>query len=290
MADRDATTLEMALCPGTWGTSRTELFDPADDPDAVGPVLKVLANSGTEKDAVSTAFVDRVSAEFPSLLRTSEDEEGNHDLHLHFDLCYGGLRTHMAFMAWLDRGDTLGSTLPVGIDVEIGSHTIKGIRLAMRRAYLTDRANGFHPVFAGRDFHVDPDFVFVLMPFTEAWSDRIWSRHIKPTVDSMGLSCKRADDFFAPGVIIDDIWAAINCSSVIIADLTGRNPNVFYELGIAHVVGVPAILLSQDHEVPAFDTAHYRQIRYQDNSEGCELLENQLRAALTALFDKIRFP
>lgn len=77
---------------------------------------------------------------------------------------------------------------------------------------------------------------------------------------------------------------------MIVADLTGRNPNVFYELGLAHVVGVPAILLSQDHEIPAFDTAHRRQIRYQDNTDGCELLQNHLRAALKALVEKTMFP
>jgi nucleoside 2-deoxyribosyltransferase len=157
------------------------------------------------------------------------------------------------------------------------------------RSYLNPSTVELNPVFRGRDFRVDPRSCFVLMPFKEPWSERIWRHHIKPTVESLDLSCKRADDILSTNVIIEDIWEAINQSNIIIADLTGKNPNVFYELGIAHVVGVPTILLSQDNEIQTFDTAQWRQIRYEDNSVGCELLEKLLKETIITMQNKKRY-
>jgi hypothetical protein len=254
-----------------------------------GLSVSVVANPGVSGYRISHSLRDKLS-NF-GLLQTYETEEHYHDEHLTFDLQYGDFQIELRLTAWLEKGEQIGSDLPDGIEVEIGAEIIYKIRLHMRdRAFLNPSAGGFRPVFQGRDFAVDLKSCFVLMPFHEPWSDRIWSRHIKPTVESVGLKCTRADDLCLPDVIIEDIWRAINQANVIIADLTGRNPNVFYELGIAHVIGIPAILLSQDHEIPAFDTAHWRQIRYQDNSEGCEKLENQLKATLISIQQRLNFP
>lgn len=100
------------------------------------------------------------------------------------------------------------------------------------------------PIFGAPS--IDDTFpqIFVLMPFSERFKP-IYEDHISNIVKEMNLSIGRADDFFAARSIISDIWNAIFHSMIIIADCTGRNPNVFYEIGIAHTVGKPTILISQ---------------------------------------------
>jgi len=130
------------------------------------------------------------------------------------------------------------------------------------------------PVFVGREFDLIKNTCFVLMPFSENWSDRIW-RHIKSIVESNGFVCTRADDLYGTN-ILDDIWKAINESEIIIADTTTRNPNVFYEIGISHTLGKKVILLSQSKKDIPFDFLHYRHIIYEDNTDGIDYLESEL--------------
>ena len=130
------------------------------------------------------------------------------------------------------------------------------------------------PIFHSRDFDQRTTYAFVLMPFCEDWSDRIW-RHIKEIVTGAGLECERADDLYGQNVL-EDIWRAINEASVIIADTTGRNPNVFYEVGIAHTLGKKVILLSQEREDLPFDFRLYRVVSYEDNTDGIEKLKAEI--------------
>lgn len=131
------------------------------------------------------------------------------------------------------------------------------------------------PVFHARIFARKKGMCFVLMPFTSEWSDRIYYKVLVPILEGCGLIPTRADDLFGQNVM-EDIWSAINSASIIIADVTGRNPNVFYELGIAHTLGKNVILLTQaDTDVP-FDIKQLRYIKYSDNKDGYEVLENIL--------------
>jgi hypothetical protein len=139
---------------------------------------------------------------------------------------------------------------------------------------LTNQQMAVNPIFGKTDKKIIPKFCFVLMPFSEGWSDRIW-RHLSEIVSSAGFNCKRADNLFGHN-ILNDIWLAINRAEVIIADITSRNPNVFYEIGIAHTIGKKVILLSQKKEDIPFDFLHYRHILYEDNTDGIKLLENLL--------------
>jgi len=104
------------------------------------------------------------------------------------------------------------------------------------------------PVFRARDVKPTQDLCFVLMPFI-ASLDRLYREKIKPTVEACGFKCLRADDLFSPTPILEDIWIHICKSKVIIADVTGRNPNVFYEMGIAHTVGKPVIIVTQEKAI-----------------------------------------
>jgi SIR2-like domain/Domain of unknown function (DUF4145) len=102
---------------------------------------------------------------------------------------------------------------------------------------------------------------FVLMPFGEPF-DTVYRKVVKPKIIEAGLTPLRADEMFTPGSIMEQIRSAIQQSRICIADLTGRNPNVLYELGIAQAIGKPTVLMTQDISDVPFDVAHYRMITY----------------------------
>ncbi len=67
---------------------------------------------------------------------------------------------------------------------------------------------------------------------------------------------------FSTGKIIDQIWLGIHQAKVLVAELTGRNPNVFYELGLAHALEKPVVLVSSNENDVPFDVQHIRVIYY----------------------------
>jgi len=102
---------------------------------------------------------------------------------------------------------------------------------------------------------------FVIMPFSPGY-ELIYHQMIKPAAETFGLKVLRADDIYSPGVITEQIRAAIHQSIICVADITDKNPNVLYEVGIAHTLGKPTILLSQNVEQIPFDLADLRLIVY----------------------------
>jgi len=104
---------------------------------------------------------------------------------------------------------------------------------------------------------------FVMMPFAEPTGGYYTSLY-EPAIRKAGLTPVRADtDIFGTGKIIDQIWAGINNARVLVAELTGRNPNVLYELGIAHALRKPVVLVSSNEGDVPFDVRHVRVIYYQ---------------------------
>lgn len=120
--------------------------------------------------------------------------------------------------------------------------------------------------------------VFVLMPFSEDL-EPIYTDHILKITDKLNLSTKRADDLYSSTFIVRDIWNLINSAKCIIADCTRRNPNVFYELGIAHTIGKSTIILTQDEAIP-FDINYIRLLKYQYTPRGMEKFEQELEQYL----------
>lgn len=88
---------------------------------------------------------------------------------------------------------------------------------------------------------------FVLMPF-EPEFDRIFERLIQPTLAEVGYEVQRADTDLSQRNIMRKIIEGIANADLIVAELTGNNPNVFYELGVAHGLQKPVIMISQDVE------------------------------------------
>ena len=106
--------------------------------------------------------------------------------------------------------------------------------------------------------------VFVLMPFDEQFNE-IYNDFLKATFESIEevqFQVDRASDIENQRSILNDIVIRIAHSDLIVADLTGCNPNVFYELGLAHALRRPVILLTQDIEEIPFDLQPYRVLEY----------------------------
>jgi hypothetical protein len=109
--------------------------------------------------------------------------------------------------------------------------------------------------------------IFVLMPFRTELNP-LFDDVLKPVACELGLSCMRADLMPSTNAIIFDVWSGLCAAKIVIADCTGRNPNVFYELGVAHTVGKPVVLLTQVVEDIPFDVLHIRYLKYDLTPEG----------------------
>lgn len=139
------------------------------------------------------------------------------------------------------------------------------------------------PIFQGRDFRLDKNLAFVLSPFNEDFNI-IYVDHIKPTVERSGLlNCQRADSIYNNKSIMEDVWRKINESAIIISDLTSRNPNVFYETGIAHTVGKEVLLITQTMDDVPFDLKHLRCIIYNNSPRGMKTFEDQLELTVRSI-------
>ncbi len=125
--------------------------------------------------------------------------------------------------------------------------------------------------------------VFVLMPFAEDF-DPIYQDHISKVVREAKFTVARPQEIFRASGIMDDIWAAISETRVIVAECSRRNPNVFYEIGIAHAIGKPVILITQDIEDVPFDLRHLRVIKYDTSPQGLAAFEHTLSETIKATF------
>ena len=104
-------------------------------------------------------------------------------------------------------------------------------------------------------------YCFILMPFTEDFDD-VYRLGIKDACTRAGAYCERVDEQIFHERILDRIYNQIAKADLIIADMTGRNPNVFYEVGYAHALGKLTILLTQSSDDIPFDLKHFPHIVY----------------------------
>lgn len=116
---------------------------------------------------------------------------------------------------------------------------------------------------------------FVIMPFDEGFEE-IYQNAIVTTLRKVGFAVSRADDVGNAQNILKDIVRGIAESDLIIADLTGSNPNVYYELGLAHGLGKAVILLTQDIRALPFDLRSYRVIHYTTQFQNMDRARGQL--------------
>lgn len=164
------------------------------------------------------------------------------------------------------------------------------IKFEVQQAERAQRQVRINPIFRARDLLINEQLCFVLMPFSnDQHLQEIYADHVKPAIESVGLECRRADDIYDTSLIVENIWENIVRSRLLIAELTGRNPNVFYELGIAHTVGKEVILLAQNMNDVPFDLRHLRVIIYETTPRGINGLEKQLKATISTVLARPAF-
>jgi hypothetical protein len=129
--------------------------------------------------------------------------------------------------------------------------------------------------------NVEPTLISAMMPFSRDF-DGVY-KAIRKAAEAARLRCRRADDIWENPAVIQDVVSLIDRSKVVVCDCSGRNPNVFYEAGIAHTLGREVILITQNEGDIPFDLRHLRYVRYLNNRQGLGELTERLQARLADL-------
>jgi hypothetical protein len=97
----------------------------------------------------------------------------------------------------------------------------------------------------------------------------------------------RADELRTSGVAMEHLWRRLVNASFVIADISEPNPNVYYEIGLAHAIGVQSLLVSEEiYDLP-FDIQHHRIIKFRNDETGLALLDTELRSAAREIIDQL---
>lgn len=140
----------------------------------------------------------------------------------------------------------------------------------------------FQPsVFELPDSGVERDLVAVMCPFTSAMEPVFHA--INDACTKTGFRAQRAKDIWDHSVLIQDIFSLIFRSHIVVCDFTAKNPNVFYEAGIAHTLGKHVIPITQSADDVPFDLRHHRFLPYLNNNEGRSNLADDLAKRFTKL-------
>src|SRR6202007_3338123 len=124
--------------------------------------------------------------------------------------------------------------------------------------------------------------VFVAMQFGQPF-DTLYQEVIYPRVREFGLNIVRMDEVAGPGIIFEDRKRQIAESQIVIAEITAPNQNVFYELGYAHALNKPTILLAEHGKTLPFDIGGYRCLFYENSIGGKQRVVDALDKRLKAI-------
>jgi hypothetical protein len=148
---------------------------------------------------------------------------------------------------------------------------------------LNRQKNAISPKVFSVDSAVQQDagLVSAMMPFSRDFDATYVA--LQSAASAVGLRCVRADDFWEHHAVIQDIVNLIAKARVVVCDCTGRNPNVFYEIGIAHTLGKEVLIVTQAESDVPFDLRHLRFVHYLNNREGLEKLSEAVQSRLRTL-------
>lgn len=137
-------------------------------------------------------------------------------------------------------------------------------------------------VFSTTGIHdQEDDLVSVMMPFGKEFDSVLTA--LQAAAHGLNLRCVRADDIWVHHQVIQDIVDLIAKAKVVVCDCSGRNPNVFYEIGIAHSLGKDVILITRSADDIPFDLRHLRYLTYLPNKEGLGVLTRAIESRLRTL-------
>lgn len=136
-------------------------------------------------------------------------------------------------------------------------------------------------VFEVPDDGIDLSLVAVMTPFQPQFEPVFDS--IQSAAGQCGLKAVRAKDIWQHAVVIQDVFSLIFRSRIVVCDFTGKNPNVFYEAGIAHTLGKHVVPITQAEADIPFDIRHHRFLTYLNNDEGRSVLLGDLALRFRSL-------
>lgn len=128
---------------------------------------------------------------------------------------------------------------------------------------------------------VNPQLISVMMPFNSTF-DNVYSAISGAATDAQ-FACNRVDDIWNHSTVIQDVFSLIFQSYIVVCDFSGKNPNVFYEAGIAHTLGKHVVPITQSEQDIPFDLQHHRYAKYLNNGEGLEKLKQELYTRFVTL-------
>ena len=129
------------------------------------------------------------------------------------------------------------------------------------------------------DIRVDYPEVFVVMPFSEPWSDDVFTKMFKPGIKDARFTVSRGDSIVRVGDLSTNVWQSITQAGLIVAEVSVPNPNVYYEIGLADALGKPIFLFKQESiKLPAdFGGIHYYTYDLNDLKAGRQKLAGELK-------------
>jgi hypothetical protein len=145
------------------------------------------------------------------------------------------------------------------------------------------RSINFNPsVFQVPDCGVETDLIAVMTPFSPGFEPVFET--IAGAAFMAGCRTLRAKDIWQNSTVIQDVFSLIFRAHIVVCDFTGKNPNVFYEAGIAHTLGKHVVPITQSQADIPFDLQHHRFLHYLNNAEG----RVELGRGLAARFQSLR--
>lgn len=235
---------------------------------------QVVFNSHESHMQAPHVFVGLNSGGFPYGIRIYQNNEW-------IPLAWAGVGSTLRPNDWISvQIDVKGSTVNLSVD----DVKVCQAEVFIARSQLAIYAAGNHGVEV-RNFNVTTQkrSAFIVMQFEDKF-DKLYTEVIKPTCEQFDIECIRADDIYSCGLILDDISRSISEAYIIIADITPDNPNVFYEVGYAHGIQKPVILLcNRERSKLPFDISGMRTLFYNDSIGGKRTVEEKLRKHLGSI-------
>ncbi len=231
-------------------------------------VLKRFTGGDWLELGLRTGFDDRIR-DHDRLLRSlswRDADYSEHALHMLLAMISEEPKNLQVIESYLDEKFGTGG-------VSVSSTPPKGIRI-----YFTPT------VFEVPTDDPCTNLLSVMMPFSPV---------LRPVYDCIAqvaqfhqMECKRADDIWEHSTVIQDIFSLIYRSYIVVCDFSQRNPNVFYEAGIAHTLGKHVIPIAQNIEDIPFDLRHHRTLTYLNNQEGRVAMQDTLSERIVHLLSQ----
>lgn len=177
--------------------------------------------------------------------------------------------------------EVIGSRVKVTVDGVDVIETVLPFSLSPGQAGIW--CSDVNPIYVS-EYHVSTEkpTAFIVMQFTKPYND-LYTEVIRPICEQFGITAIRADEEFGPGIIIADIARQLAESKVIVAEITPTNPNVYYEVGYAHALNKPTILIAERETKLPFDVSPFRTLFYDNTIEGKRRIEEGFRRHLQAI-------